>query len=189
MKKPTKAKISDVEKLVEIMNPPNSFGEILKFMISKVFPNAQIMADRAYEIFMSKENVDVLREKTKQIYLKYYSESEIKKMLRFYQSKEGKNILSKMPAITTELALASRDWSLKIVDDSKDKIEAMINDQIDADTKAGNIRDLQDPERISEARYKFSQKYIEAKGWDSKKLSLEQISEIREQEGWKTPFK
>jgi hypothetical protein len=43
---------------------------------------------------------------------------------------------------------------------------------------------------IVDARYAFSKKYCQEHGWplDAAELSIEQIMEIRGQEGWKNPI-
>lgn len=42
--------------------------------------------------------------------------------------------------------------------------------------------------KLVEGRHKFSQEYIKKKGWGQPDtLSIPQIMEIREQEGWKNP--
>jgi hypothetical protein len=42
-------------------------------------------------------------------------------------------------------------------------------------------------ERILEARGKFVMLYAKEKQWDIENLTMEQILEIRKQEGWKNP--
>lgn len=42
-------------------------------------------------------------------------------------------------------------------------------------------------EAIISGRMTFSKKYCAEKGWNIDDLSIEQILEIREQEGWKVP--
>ena len=46
------------------------------------------------------------------------------------------------------------------------------------------------PEQIAAItrRDSFIRKYAEGKGWDVNNLSLDQIFEIRRQEGWKNPL-
>lgn len=38
-----------------------------------------------------------------------------------------------------------------------------------------------------DARHAFVQKYCQEQGWDSTNLSINQVLQIRQQEGWKNP--
>jgi len=53
----------------------------------------------------------------------------------------------------------------------------------------GSDEETAEIERVLKARHDFALNYMEEKGWEIKTelLSLKQIMEIREQEGWKNP--
>jgi len=53
----------------------------------------------------------------------------------------------------------------------------------------GSDKEVEEIEHVLNARHSFALKYAEEKGWGKKvaELSLEQIMEIRLQEGWKNP--
>ena len=187
--KTTKPKINsaekNAEKLIEILNPSGSLSDVLTFMLKKMFPDSEVLAKKAYEMFMNEENAMALRNETKRIYLRNYSAKEIETMLKFYESKVGESILSKLSKVTNELATASREWALKIVDDSRNELEAIIEEQIALDL---NREPDYDPETIVNARYSFAQRYIKKMGWDPKNLSIQQLEAIRNQEEWKNPI-
>ncbi len=53
----------------------------------------------------------------------------------------------------------------------------------------GPAEEVPEAQRVIDVRYAFSMSYCRSKGWPEEpaKLSIEQILEIREQEGWKNP--
>ena len=189
MKKLTKKNNSlekDVERLLRIVNQQGSIKEILKLVAEKTFPTSKIISEKTLALFMTDENIESLYQITKEIYLKNYTQKEVNSMIKFYGSKDGKSILKKMSLVATEIAIASRDWSLRIINESKDKIEAMIEEQVDLELKQRETK-AENSEKTANKRYDFSQKYITEKGWDSKNLSDEQLNEIRNQKDWKNP--
>lgn len=53
---------------------------------------------------------------------------------------------------------------------------------------SGTPEEIAHHKKMVEGRHKFSQEYIKKKGWGPPEtLSIPQIMEIREQEGWKNP--
>ena len=51
----------------------------------------------------------------------------------------------------------------------------------------GTQADADDLKATLEGRHTFIQKYCQEQGWDSTNLSMDQVMQIRQQEGWKEP--
>jgi hypothetical protein len=51
----------------------------------------------------------------------------------------------------------------------------------------GSQADANDLKAKLEGRHAFVQKYCQEQGWDSSNLSMQQVLQIRKQEGWKDP--
>lgn len=43
-------------------------------------------------------------------------------------------------------------------------------------------------QRVVQARYDFSLAYAKSKGWELEQLTVDQLLEIRNQDGWKNPL-
>jgi hypothetical protein len=51
----------------------------------------------------------------------------------------------------------------------------------------GTQADADDMKATIEGRHAFIQKYCQEQGWNSSNLSMQQVLQIRQQEGWKNP--
>lgn len=202
VKKSTKSTFDrDIDKLVSIVNPKESYAEMLKIISNKTFPDSRVLAQRTQALFTTEENMDELNRLTAEVYKKTYTPEEVKAMVKFYSTKCGSSVLNKMPQLAFNLANVTRVWSLDIVDRSKNDIEKMIKEEIEyrekdskldatldpslVDEKTSNVNELAaKQDEMARARYAFSLKYIEEKKWDRRDLSEEQIQEIQRQDGW-----
>lgn len=51
----------------------------------------------------------------------------------------------------------------------------------------GDDASADETKRVFDARYAFAQAYAAERDWDIDDISIEQLLEIRAQQGWKTP--
>ncbi|MFO0576553.1 MAG: DUF2059 domain-containing protein [Polyangia bacterium] len=84
--------------------------------------------------FRKEVNVDELTERLLPIYDRHLSPSEVKELIRFYESPLGKKVLASMPAITAESMQAGQAWGMDLALRAKKKIDAQ--KQLDAQRAA-----------------------------------------------------
>jgi hypothetical protein len=84
--------------------------------------------------FRKEVNVDELTERLLPIYDRHLSPSEVKELIRFYESPLGKKVLAAMPAITAESMQAGQAWGMDLALRAKKKIDAQ--KQLDAQKQA-----------------------------------------------------
>ena len=84
--------------------------------------------------FRKEVNVDELTERLLPIYDRHLSASEVKELIRFYESPLGKKVLASMPAITAESMQAGQAWGMDLALRAKKKIDAQ--KQLDAQRAA-----------------------------------------------------
>ncbi|MCH1920905.1 DUF2059 domain-containing protein [Shewanella sp. A3A] len=115
------AKRADVEALLEASNM-DAMIESIYAQTNKMFagmgqqlgikPDEQQMFDDYMNEVTSAMRKEVswakMKEPMVQIYLKHYSDKEIKDMLAFYQSATGQSMVKKMPAVTQDSMMLSQ---------------------------------------------------------------------------------
>lgn len=84
--------------------------------------------------FRKEVNVDELTERLLPIYDRHLSPSEVKELIRFYESPLGKKVLASMPAITAESMQAGQAWGMDLALRAKKKIDTQ--KQLDAQRAA-----------------------------------------------------
>jgi len=123
-------KLLKVQKYVQnlkLMFPP-LIKHVFRIAICENPKESEKIVQFVIDLLTTKDNLNELQKQVVQIYLKYYSHSEIKAMLKFYSSKEGKSITNKGTTAGIELIQSSQRWSMEIIQNSYSKVNMLIDE-------------------------------------------------------------
>lgn len=77
-----------------------------------------------WSTFLAETNVDELINRIIPIYSKYYTNEDIKELLKFYQTPLGKKTIATLPQITTESTEIGRQYGVEVAKRAIQKLEA-----------------------------------------------------------------
>lgn len=119
------SKTEKIKKIIEITKMNRSMNE----MLDAAFENAKKMYPTVSQKFWTDLKNDVLKNDVKdlnneyiKIYSRYYSESELDELLKFFNSSIGKKMLDAQPKITGDAMKTSMEWGQKVGKKIQDKI-------------------------------------------------------------------
>jgi hypothetical protein len=126
----------NVVKLLKLMNYKKTLKNQLPKTINTIIgfnPDVNKIKDvieKIIKIINTSENIDAIYQTVINIYCLNYSHSEIKAMIKFYSSKNGKTILDKMNCVSEEILNSSMNWTANIITNNKDLITSIIVEKI-----------------------------------------------------------
>lgn len=128
-------KRADLVRLMQVTGATRLGLQLFEQVLTS-FKNVVPGAKEAFWAEFRKEvNVDELTERLLPIYDRHLNSSEVKELIRFYESPLGKKVLAAMPAITAESMQAGQAWGMDLALRAKKKIDAQ--KQLEAQRAAG----------------------------------------------------
>jgi hypothetical protein len=187
------SKERNIRRLVKNLSGVEEHKIMLKKMFFVTFPHNNV-SKKIYDEILDKMDTSELYNKYVTIYSDVFTGKEIKELLDFYESPIGKKATAHASEIAMRSIEAGKSWLGNYIVKEEDNIKAkidkiLLNEAMTA--KDDKINPLPDPalqtQKVTEARYNFAQDYAKGRGWSIENLSLEQVMEIRSQDGWKEP--
>ena len=200
------SKEKDIRKLLDLLGSV----EVGKMMLDEFFDAITDLNVRNRLKEASEKEVDFseIIEREVCMYNDNFTHNEIKQMIEFHASPIGRKIFSLRPLLLKESAENSKLWGQKTMRKILEHMEGSEEQRgkegqeqenksffNDSDRRAvisvdfANQERFQGVNKIMRGRYEFAQQYAVSKGWDVDNLTLDQIKEIRAQDGWKNAGK
>jgi hypothetical protein len=208
-------KQKDIHELISLTDVSNLGKELIETLFKELTQDAKLNQIIKEEM-IDEINFGELEDLLVPVYDRNFTHGDVKHMIAFYKTPVGKKLISVLPSITKETIAVGQTWGekmairleskipniiqrlaereIEIENENKDQVYPM--DCLD-DTSMGIFdppdeviidAQMDELDKILQARYKFVLDYIERKGWGTAEtLTLPQIMEIRSQEGWKNP--
>jgi len=109
-------KIKDIKKMLELTGSGKMGIQVMQNLLTsfkKSFPDVD---EKFWDDFMREIKPEDLDALIIPIYDKYYTEEEIKQLIKFYNSPIGKKSIDKMPAIMQESMEVGQNWGREVAD-------------------------------------------------------------------------
>ncbi len=119
------SKIASIKTLLEVTGSGKLGVQVIKTMFTSFRQSLPEVPEEFWSNFMKEVNPEVLTVMIIPIYDKHYTQTEINKMIEFYQTDLGKKIISTMPQIMQESMEVGKAWGQevgkKVYDNLKEK--------------------------------------------------------------------
>ena len=133
----TSTKNEEIKRLLELTGAKSNAIQSMNMMCDQLLPSLKKaysnVPERFWDDFMAEfkaeANIDELIDMIIPIYDKFYTEDDIKELIKFYDSPIGKKVISNMPQIMKESMLAGQEWGRKLGEEIGKKVEKRIKEQ------------------------------------------------------------
>ena len=179
-----KQKYKDIRALLKLTLSSDLSKSLIKSFTQKI-PVAPELIGKIHDILLSKENMKELDNGVAVIYDKNFTHKEIKDIIKFYKTKSGKKLLSKIPEITLQSMEVGQAWGLKVYEKGQNEILKAITEYVIGGNPSPIPTEAPDDmspdsirERAIKARAIELKEYVESRGWDISKLEGWQYDDI-----------
>jgi len=154
--------------------------------------------DEVFELFAREFTIAEIEKRTLPLYLKHFDADTLDGVIGFYESPVGQTWLAAQPKAAIEAMAVVQDWCAELMEkaiaefrENESRRARTIEqpDSLGTGIMFGTKSEADKTQSLLDARYTFVQQYCREHGWSERTedLSLNQIMEIRQQDGWKNP--
>ncbi len=115
-----------LKKLLEVAGTESTFNVVIKQMFDMFKQQKTNVPDSIWADFEKeflKTSVNDLVEMLSPVYQKYMTETDLQKIIEFYQTPVGKKYAEKTPLITQESMQVGQQWGMKIGQQFQEKLK------------------------------------------------------------------
>ena len=117
------AKEKDVRKLLELTGSAQRAMQVMKQIISIYKESNTNVPDKFWDEVEKEINPNELIEMMIPVYVKYYSEEDVKQLIAFYESPLGQKYISVSPQVTQDAMAVGYEWGQNLGNKIKLKLE------------------------------------------------------------------
>lgn len=121
-KSPTKAasdsgpaEVADIRKLLELTGSRNMVNQMKGELMAQFRQASPTLPTEMFDEMLAEMKPEDLEEAIIPIYVKHFTESDIKQLIAFYESPFGRKVMSKLPEIMQESNQVGAEWGQNIV--------------------------------------------------------------------------
>ncbi|KMQ58704.1 hypothetical protein ACM46_22050 [Chryseobacterium angstadtii] len=119
----SQASEAKVRELIKVMNADKMAITAMRQQMQEIKNNSPSISDEFFNEFIAEVTTERITELYIPIYAKYYTESDIDELIRFYKSPVGQKTISVLPAIMTESVEAGGKMGKEIAMRVKEKLD------------------------------------------------------------------
>lgn len=107
-------KQANIRKFLELTGTQKMAEMMTNNMLNSIKASTKGVDSTFFAEFQKEVKFDGLLDQLIPIYDKYYSDTEIKELLQFYQSPVGQKVIATLPAITQEAMVIGQGWGKEL---------------------------------------------------------------------------
>ena len=123
----------DIKELLVATGSENMGKEIAGQIVAAYKQQYPDLTEAEWESYIKKMKTEELNEKMIPVYDKYFSNEEIRDIVKFYNSPTGKKTMKTMPMMMQEQMMISQEWG----DGKAEEMTKSITQEIEAKSKQG----------------------------------------------------
>jgi len=126
--------IKAAERLLDNMNMQETLDKSIEATLAAQIaqmPQMKNVEGVMREFFAKYMNYSLLKGEYVNMYTKYYTEKELKKLSKFYQTKLGKKVIETLPELTTESVMLGQSVVQKHMDELQEAIMKKLSEDGD----------------------------------------------------------
>lgn len=119
----TAEKQRDIRRLMVLTGAGDLGIQVMDQMLASFKESLPQVPDTFWQEFRKDINANALIDLCVPVYEKHLSHSDIKEMIRFYETPAGKRVVKALPLITQESMLAGQKWGQDIAQKAVEKLQ------------------------------------------------------------------
>lgn len=124
---PSKEYVAELQKMLNISGADATFKVVIPQMFAMMKQNAPQVPAEYWDVMqneLSKFFMEDLVHLLAPIYQKYLTLSDLKELIKFYQTPIGKKLAAMQPALTSESMMVGQQWGMKIATRVQEALKA-----------------------------------------------------------------
>lgn len=124
---PSKEYVAELQKMLNVSGVDATFKVVIPQMFAMMKQNAPQVPAEYWEVMqneLSKFFMEDLVQILAPIYQKYLTLSDIKELIKFYQTPIGKKLAAVQPTLTSESMMVGQQWGMKIATRVQEALKA-----------------------------------------------------------------